>query len=123
MDEKKFCDCPGPRYPTAFGRRSFIQVGLLGGMGLTLPELFRLKAAGGDVRLANGGTARANESYIRESILTPNAKLVNGYGPIMPTFQGVVNEEQVVQLMAYVKSLSAQPAAAPVAAPAQGTTK
>ncbi len=52
MDEDRSCHCPGPRYPTAFGRRSFIQVGLLGGMGLTLPEYFRAKAAAGDVRLA-----------------------------------------------------------------------
>src|SRR5579862_8179578 len=58
MDRSKDCTCPGPRYPTAFGRRSFIQVGLLGGMGLTLPEYFRAKAAGGDVRLANGGVNR-----------------------------------------------------------------
>jgi hypothetical protein len=58
MDEEKSCHCPGPRYPTAFGRRSFIQVGLLGGMGLTLPDYFRAKAASGEVRLANGGVSR-----------------------------------------------------------------
>jgi cytochrome c oxidase subunit 2 len=89
-----------------------------GGRGPALLGVFN-----SNVQLSNG-TVHANESYIRESILTPNAKLVNGFGPIMPTFQGVVNEEQVVQLMTYIKSLSSQPAAAPAAAaPAQGTTK
>ena len=42
--EKPKCLCSGPVYPTAFGRRSFIQVGLLGGMGLSLPDLFRISA-------------------------------------------------------------------------------
>src|SRR6185436_11461235 len=88
-----------------------------GGRGPALLGVFN-----SNVQLSSG-TVQANESYIRESILTPNAKLVNGFGPIMPTFQGVVNEEQVVQLMTYIKSLSSQPAAAPAAAPAQGTTK
>src|SRR5260221_350842 len=47
--------CPGPSYPTAFGRRSFIQVGLLGGMGLTLADLFRGTARASVVRAENGG--------------------------------------------------------------------
>jgi cytochrome c oxidase subunit 2 len=88
-----------------------------GGRGPALLGVFN-----SNVQLSSG-TVQANESYIRESILTPNAKLVNGFGPIMPTFQGVVNEEQVVQLMTYIKSLSSQPNAAPAAAPSQGTTK
>jgi cytochrome c oxidase subunit 2 len=72
----------------------------------------------------NAGQVHADEAYIRESILTPNAKLVNGFGPIMPTFQGVVTEEQLVQLVAYVKSLTAQPAGATGSAPsAQGSPK
>ena len=45
--------CPGPIYPTAFGRRSFIQVGLLGSLGLSLPDLFRIRARAGEVRPAN----------------------------------------------------------------------
>jgi cytochrome c oxidase subunit 2 len=66
---------------------------------------------------------RADEAYIRESILTPNAKLVNGFGPIMPTFQGVVNEEQIVQIIAYIKSLGAQPAGAAGGPGPQGSPK
>jgi cytochrome c oxidase subunit 2 len=45
---------------------------------------------------------------LRESILNPNAKLVAGFQPIMPTFQGQVSEEQLLQLIAYIKSLGAQ---------------
>lgn len=71
----------------------------------------------------NGQTIRADEAYIRESILNPQAKIVNGFGPIMPTFQGVVNEEQIVQLIAYMKSLSSQPAGASGTPGAQGSPK
>jgi cytochrome c oxidase subunit 2 len=77
---------------------------------------------GSQVTLANGDTVVADEAYIRESILIPTAKMVAGYPPLMPTFQGVVNEEQVAQLTAYIKSLTATggkraPAGAAPAAP------
>jgi cytochrome c oxidase subunit II len=51
----------------------------------------------------------ADEAYIRESILQPNAKIVAGYQPVMPTFQGLVTEEQIMNLTAYIKSLQTQP--------------
>ena len=81
------------------------------------------------MKLENGQTVQANESYIRESILTPQNKLVQGYGPIMPTFQGLVNEEGLASLIEYVKSLpgatrasdTAQASAA--APPEHGTQK
>jgi cytochrome c oxidase subunit II len=60
---------------------------------------------GRTVSLAGGGKVTADEAYIRESILHPTAKVVSGYQPMMPTFQGVVSEENVVQLVEYVKSL------------------
>ena len=79
------------------------------------------------VTLANGEKVTADEAYIRESILTPTAKMVAGFPPLMPTFQGVVSEEQIAQLTAYIKSLastSRAPAtgtpAAPAGAPAPG---
>jgi cytochrome c oxidase subunit 2 len=46
-----------------------------------------------------------DEAYLRESILTPQARLVAGYQPLMPTFQGIVSEESVMALIEYVKSL------------------
>ena len=61
---------------------------------------------GSEVALQGGGSATMDDAYIRESILNPQAKIVAGYQPIMPTFQGLVSEEQLLQLIAYVKSLS-----------------
>ena len=48
-----------------------------------------------------------NEDYIRESILNPAAKVVAGYQPVMPTFKGQISEEELIQLVNYVKSLKA----------------
>lgn len=61
---------------------------------------------GTDQRLTNGQTVRADEEYIRNSILNPQSQIVEGYQPIMPTFKGQVTEEQLVALVAYIKSLS-----------------
>jgi cytochrome c oxidase subunit 2 len=60
---------------------------------------------GKTVELSNGQTVVADEAYLRESILKPNAKIVSGYKPLMPTYQGQINEEGVLQLIAYIKSL------------------
>ena len=57
------------------------------------------------VELQTAATVVADEAYLRESIVNPQAKIVQGFQPIMPTFQGLVSEEQLLQLIAYVKSL------------------
>lgn len=62
---------------------------------------------GKPVKLSDGRSVMVDDPYIRESILYPSAKIVAGYSPIMPTFKGQVSEEQVLQLIAYIKSLSA----------------
>jgi cytochrome c oxidase subunit II len=67
---------------------------------------------GQPVQLEDGRTVVADENYIRESILSPNAKIVSGFKPIMPVFQGMVSEEQLTALVAYVKSLSKSPSGA-----------
>ena len=67
---------------------------------------------GAKVLLADGSSITANEAYIRESILQPNAKIVARYAPSMPTYQGQLTEEQILALIAYVKSLQSQPAPA-----------
>jgi cytochrome c oxidase subunit 2 len=69
--------------------------------GAVLEGLF-----GNQVKLTNGQTIIADEEYIRNSILNPSSQVVAGYQPIMPTFKGQVTEEQLIQLVAYVKSLS-----------------
>ena len=57
------------------------------------------------VRLQSGATVTADENYIRESILEPQAKIVAGYPSIMPTFKGLISEDGIMQIIAYLKSL------------------
>jgi cytochrome c oxidase subunit 2 len=70
---------------------------------------------GRQVFLANGQTLTADEAYVRESIENPSAKLVTGFGPIMPTFQGQVTPEQLIQIMSFIKSLQITNSAVPAA--------
>jgi cytochrome c oxidase subunit 2 len=77
-----------------------------GGRGPVLNGLF-----GTTITTQAGETILVDEAYIRESVLNPSAKVQAGYQPIMPTFQGVVNEEGLLQLVEYVKSLQAAPGA------------
>jgi cytochrome c oxidase subunit 2 len=64
---------------------------------------------GKPVHLEDGRTVVADEDYIRESIVAPAAKIVSGFKPIMPVFQGLVTEEQLNALVVYIKSLSPPP--------------
>jgi cytochrome c oxidase subunit 2 len=77
------------------------------GRGAVLNGLF-----GRTVALEGGGTVVADEAYIRESIVDPSAKITAGFQPIMPTYQGVVSEDGLLQLIEYVKSLGTGPEAA-----------
>lgn len=61
---------------------------------------------GEPVRLQNGQTVTVDETYIRESILNPNAKIAAGYRPVMPTFKGQIDEVGLLQITAYIKSLA-----------------
>ncbi len=75
---------------------------------------------GTTVKLQGGATVTVDENYVRESILDPTAKVVDGFLPVMPTFKGQMNEDQVLALVAYVKSLTKSDASASAAAPAGG---
>jgi len=86
------------------------------GRGPALDNVF-----GSQVALSNGARVNVDESYVRESILNPQAKLVQGYGPVMPTFQGLVSEENVMALIEYVKSL--EQATARAEEPAAGASE
>jgi len=67
------------------------------------------------ISLADGRSALVDDAFIRESILNPNAHVVAGYKPdIMPSYQGQISEEQLLQLIVYIKSLA--PAKAPAVA-------
>ena len=71
-----------------------------------------------DVKLVGGDAVKADEAYIRNSILNPSSQVVEGFQPIMPTFKGQVTEEQLVGLVAYIKSLSGVTGNTAPAAPA-----
>lgn len=60
---------------------------------------------GHQVALQGGGKVLADESYLRESILMPAAKVVDGFTPVMPTYEGQIGEENLQKLVAYIKSL------------------
>jgi cytochrome c oxidase subunit II len=69
---------------------------------------------GKQVQLQDGRTVTVDENYVRESILDPKAKVAAGYEPIMPNFTGLLSEEQIAQLIAYIKSIGGpQQGAAP----------
>lgn len=57
------------------------------------------------VQLKNNRSVLADDAYLRESILYPEEKVVQGWEPIMPTFKGQVDEEDLIKLLAYIKSL------------------
>ena len=69
---------------------------------------------GKPVLLSDGTTLTADDAYVRESILNPGAKVVAGFQPIMPSFQGLVTEDQLLSLIAYVKSLQMPEQSEPV---------
>ena len=94
---------------SATGEKLFAELGCVTchrsdaqGRGPNLQGVF-----GRPVQLEDGRVVTADENYIRESILDPGAKVVKGFKPVMPTFQGLVSEEQLNALVAYVKSQSA----------------
>ena len=68
---------------------------------------------GRSVKMKSGETVVVDEGYLRESILRPAARVVAGYEPVMPTYEGQLSEEQILQLIAYVKSLTREPGKGP----------
>jgi cytochrome c oxidase subunit 2 len=97
----------GSESPAAAGEKLFQSVGCATchkldtqGRGPNLTGVF-----GKPQQLADGTTIIADESYIRESIVNSQAKTVAGFQQIMPTYQGQLSEEQILQLIAYIRSL------------------
>ncbi|MBI4565807.1 MAG: cytochrome c oxidase subunit II [Planctomycetes bacterium] len=94
----------------ASGRRLAERLGCLtchvpggGDRGPDLVGLF-----GKEVRLRDGTARIADEAYVRESILDPAAKITAGYEPLMPTYQGQIGEEDMLRILAWLKSLNEQ---------------
>jgi cytochrome c oxidase subunit II len=69
-------------------------------VGPTLKGIF-----GSRVELADGKTLQADEEYLRESLVDPNAKVVKGFQPIMPTFKGTLKDDDIAAIIAYMKTL------------------
>lgn len=93
--------------PADAGEKLFEKLGCVtchaaesGALGPNLVGVF-----GREEELADGQVVMVDEDYVRESILNPLAKVVKGYQPVMPTFEGQVNEAQIMQLLAYIKSI------------------
>jgi cytochrome c oxidase subunit 2 len=91
------------------GERIFVASGCGGchgeGAAVHAPPLDGLY--GSTVPLADGRFVRADETYIHDCILQPHKNVPAGYAPVMPSFEGVLSEEQLVPLVAYIKSLKA----------------
>ena len=92
------------------GERLFSELGCVtchgnndAALGANLGDIF-----GKEVTFTDGTTVVRDDDYLRESILNPQARIVARYAPIMPTFKGSVNDEQLGQLIAYIKSLSSR---------------
>ena len=99
---------PAPQSLAQSGEQLFMSLGCSGchrmdgsGAAPSLAGVF-----GKPVSLQSGETVVADEGYIRDSILLPQNQVVAGYQPIMPSFKGQVGEEEILQLIAYIKSLS-----------------
>lgn len=99
---------PDDETPVQAGTRLFAELGCVachrtdgGALGAHLEGII-----GKEVTFLDGTSLVRDDDYLRESILNPQAKIVAGYAPIMPTFQGSVNDEQLGHLIAYIKSLS-----------------
>lgn len=106
----------GPQTSLALGgKRLFTSLGCagchLGGGTVRAPSLVGLY--GNPVPLSNGSTVIADDTYIQDSILFPKKQVVASYKPVMPTFKGQVTPEQLLQLIAYIKSLGNQEGSTP----------
>lgn len=77
-----------------------------GGSAARAPSLDGL--FGSTVALAGGGTAFADDSYIHDAITAPESQPLAGYAPVMPSYAGRISEEDLVRLVAYIKSLDAE---------------
>ena len=90
----------------ANGKRLFANYGCTGCHGaaatVRAPSLVGLYEK--PVPMADGGTLIADDTYLRDKILNPDHDLIAGYKQVMPSFNGLIPEEELIQLIAYIKS-------------------
>ncbi len=89
------------------GKRLFASYGCTGCHGaastVRAPSLAGL--FGRPVPLASGGTLVTDKNYVRDKILNPDHNLIAGYKQVMPSFNGVIPEDEMIQLMAYIETM------------------
>jgi cytochrome c oxidase subunit 2 len=90
--------------PRVAGEKLFGQYGCVTCHATRAPTMAGLY--GRPVPLEGGSTIIADDNYLRESIFYPSAKIVKGFPPLMPSFRGQLTEEQVMDLVEYIKSLA-----------------
>ncbi len=111
---------PGPEYQkwleqngtsgtlVAEGRTLFTRYGCSGCHGghgsVRAPSLNGVY--GSPVPLSDGTTVIADDRYLRDSILMPSSQVVASFVPVMPSFAGQISEEDLIKLIAYIKSLA-----------------
>jgi len=109
MDPQKYAQwlagASGDEPPANAGSRLFVTYGCNACHGTRGPTLAGLYDH--DVQLDDGSLVKADEAYLRESIIEPAAKVVKGYPTIMPSYRAQLSEEQIMQLVEYIKSLGA----------------
>jgi cytochrome c oxidase subunit 2 len=76
-------------------------------VGVHAPDLDDLY--GSTVPLSDGSQVRADERYLHDSIMLPRSQVAAGYAPVMPSYQGRIDESDVLALVAYLKSRSRHP--------------
>ncbi len=89
------------------GKALFSNYGCNGchGVGSTVRAPSLAGLWGSDVPLEGGGVIRADDTYIRDKILNPDHNLIAGYKQVMPAFKGVIPEDEVERLLAYIKTI------------------
>jgi cytochrome c oxidase subunit 2 len=95
---------PQDDLPRVAGEKLFGQYGCVTCHATRAPTMAGL--FGRTVQLEGGQSVVADENYLRESIIEPSAKIVKGFPPLMPSFKGQLTEEQVMDLVAYIKSMA-----------------
>ncbi len=101
--EKKGADTPADKGKLAFGKYNCAGCHSVDGsriVGPTMKGLF-----GSNRKFADGSTTTADENYLRESILVATAKVVETYPPAMPLFQGQISDDDVANLIEYIKTI------------------
>ena len=91
----------------AGGKRLFANYGCTGchGAAATVRAPMLAGLYGRPVPMEAGGTIIADDTYIRDKILNPDHNLIAGYKQVMPSFNNVIPEDELIQLIAYIKTM------------------